>query len=252
MGRLEGKVAIITGSGRGLGKDMALRFAQEGADIVVNDILAKEMEATVQEVGKLGRKAIAVLADVSKKEDVTRLVDTAIATFSKVDILVNNAGAAHNFPLFDTTEEKWDQVIDVDLKGTFLCIQLLAPHMIKRKYGKIINIASGAGLGSGLDVAYAAAKAGVVQMTKSCARELGPHGINVNSIAPGAIMTDQSYKRTPEQVKQWVALRTKSTALGRVGTLADVSNLALFLASEESSFITGQTIPLNGGRYDRM
>ena len=256
MGRLDEKVAIVTGSGRGIGKSIALRFAREGADIVVDDVTVPNMEATAAEITALGRKAIAVKADVSKKDEVERLVAAAIDTFQRVDILVNNAGISRHALLLEVTENDWDMVLDVDLKGVFLCTQAVASHMIQRKYGKIINISSIAGLGSiGPDTGanYASAKAGVIELTKATARALGQYGINVNAIAPGLVMTEITYtRRTPAEVEALKERRIKSSVLGRVGIPEDIANLALFLASDESSYVTGQVIACDGGQTDKF
>ncbi len=254
MGRLEGKVAIVTGSARGFGKAMALNFAKEGADIVVSDLLASEMEQTAAGVRSLGRKAIAVKTDVTKKDQVRRMVSSALEAFGKVDILVNNAGIQRHRDLLEMSEEDWDAVLAVNLKGPFLNIQAIAPHMIERKYGKIINIASVAGLGtSNMEMAnYASSKAGLIQLTKVAARRLGPHGVNVNCIAPGFVVTDITFvNRTEEEVKRIIEYRTRNAVLGKAGKPEDIANLALFLASDESSFITGQVILCDGGRVDR-
>ncbi|MFC2003210.1 SDR family NAD(P)-dependent oxidoreductase [Chloroflexota bacterium] len=255
MGKLDQKVAVITGAARGIGKQIALTFAREGADIVIGDILTTEMEAAAQEIRDLGREVITVKTDMTRKGEVKNLIDSSIDNFKKVDILVNNAGITRNAPLLEMTEENWDAVLNVNLKGVFLCTQAAAKHMIERKYGKIINIASVAGLGSTNTrmANYASSKAGVIQLTQVCARELGPYGINVNAIAPGMVLTDILYtQRTPEQVKELVEGREKLAVLGRIGATQDIANLALFLASDDSSFITGQVIAADGGRTDRM
>ncbi len=254
MGRLDGKVAAITGSARGIGKQIALTFAKEGADIVLNDLSAEEMEATAKEIRDLGRRVVTVLADISTKEGATRLIETAIGQFKRVDMLVNNAAIHRRGSLLEVSEEDWDLVLRVDLKSVFLCTQAVAKHMMAQKYGKIINISSGSGLGyDGAEVHYASAKAGIVQLTKTCARELGSYGINVNCIAPGKILTTAAYYgRTPEEVEQKIAKRIEQSVLHRVGTTQDIANLALFLASDESSFISAQTISCDGGRMDRM
>lgn len=254
MGRLDGKVAIVTGSARGFGKAMTLRFAKEGADVVVSDILVEEMEKTAADVRNLGRKAIAIKTDVTKKDDVCRMISSALDAFKKVDILVNNAGIQRHRDLLQMTEEDWDAVLAVNLKGPFLNIQAVAPHMMEKKYGKIINIASVAGLGTAnTEMAnYASSKAGLIQLTKVAARRLGPYGINVNCIAPGFVVTDITFVgRTEEEVRKIIEYRTKNAVLGRAGASEDIANLALFLASDESSFITGQVIPSDGGRVDR-
>jgi NAD(P)-dependent dehydrogenase (short-subunit alcohol dehydrogenase family) len=250
MGKLDQKVALITGGARGIGKQIALTFAREGADIVIGDI--SEMGSVAQEVMDLGQKVITVRSDVAKKKDINSLVDAALDNFKKVDILVNNAAVnLHNF-LLDMTEEDWDRVLAVNLKGTFLCTQAVARYMIKQKYGKIINISSTGGLRIVVSTGftpYASSKAGVNQFTKVCAVELAPYGINVNAICPGPILTEAHYaQRTPEEATQHIEDLKKFSLLGRVGTPQDIANLALFLASDESSFMTGQIICMDGGQ----
>lgn len=252
MGKLDGKVALITGAGRGIGKGIALRFAAEGADIVVNALQnVTEMEATAAEVRALGREAIAVKADVSRKDEVEAMAKAAIDTFKKIDILVNNAGITRPAPLTEMSEADWDSVLDVDLKGVFLCTQAVARHMIKEKYGKIINISSTAGFGAANEqrANYGAAKAGVIGLTKITAKALGKYGINVNAIAPGMIMTDIAKAgKTPAEYEAFVEDRKRVAILGRVGQVEDIAAAALFLASDESSFITAQVISVDGGR----
>ncbi len=251
MGRLEEKVAIVTGAGRGIGKGIALRFAQEGADIVVNDIVVENMEGTAAEVRSLGRKAITAKADVSKRDEVQKMVDAALVTFKKVDILINNAAISRHAPFLEMTEKDWDDVMDTNLKGTFLCTQAVARHMVTRKYGKIINMCSIAGLIAVDEFHgnYGPAKAGVAQLTRGAAVAFGKYGINVNAIAPGFIPTELSHsRRTLEEYERFLEERRKDAVLGRVGRIDDIANLALFLASDESSFITGQVISSNGGR----
>ena len=255
MGKLDGKVALITGAGQGIGKTIALRFASEGADIVVNDINTPTMEAITAEIVASGRKSIAVKADVSRKAEVDSMVATAIKAFKKVDILVNNAGITRHAPFLDMSEEDWDNVITVDLKGTFLCTQAVARHMVKQQYGKIINIASAVGLGAVTEFMpnYASAKAGVIAQTKVAAKAFGKYGINVNAIAPGALLTDiQFTRRTQEEFEAFVASREKVTVLGRMGEAEDIATVALFLASDETFFITGTVISSDGGRFDKL
>lgn len=252
MEKLARKVAVITGGARGIGKQIALTFAGEGADIVIGDII--EMETVAQDIKSLGREVITIKTDVTSKEEVQNLIHTAVNNFNKVDILVNNAGITRRASFMELTEDDWNAVLDVNLKGAFLCSQAAAEHMIKRKYGKIINIASVAGLNAVyVSANYCVSKAGVIQLTKVCARELGSYGINVNAIAPGVVLTDiVYYQRTQAEVERYVADREKWAALGRVGTVEDIANVALFLASDESSFMTGQVIAADGGRTGLM
>jgi 3-oxoacyl-[acyl-carrier protein] reductase len=251
MGKLSQRVAVITGGARGIGKQIALTFAKEGADIVIGDVI--EMGTVAEEIVGLGRKGVTIRADVSKKSDVKNLIDTAITTFKRVDILVNNAGTLRRATVLEMTEDDWDTVFNVNLKGVLWCTQAAAKYMAEQKYGKIINIASIAALGSTrpawIAANYATSKAGVVRLTKSCSNELGPYGINVNAIAPGFIFTDITYiGRSPEEVKRFAEEQIKTTDLGRAGTPQDIANVALFLASEDSSFISGQVIAVDGGR----
>ena len=253
MERLARKVAVITGAARGIGKEIALTFAREGADIVIADIIP--LEATEQEIKDLGRRVIAVKTDVAVREDVKNLFDRAISNFKQVDILVNNAGIVRRAPLLEMTEDTWDVVIDVNLKGPFLCTQAAGKCMAARKYGKIVNIASIGGLITtpGVPANYSVSKAGVVQLTKVSARELGPYGINVNAIAPGVVVTDMTrYGRTAAELEEFIEDGKKSAVLGRVGFPRDIANLALFLASDESSFISGQVIAADGGHVGLM
>lgn len=248
MGKLDQRVALVTGGARGIGKQIALTFAREGADIAVGDLV--EAEAVAREIRALGRKALAVKGDVSKKVDVEHLVRATLAHFRKIDILVNNAGISRRATFLEMTEEDWDAVLTVNLKGVFLCTQAAAKHMSKQKYGKIINIGSIYGLNTIVSGQsnYAVSKAGVIQLTKFCALELGPYGINVNAIAPGMVVTEMLHtQRSPEEVERRLEKRSKRTALGRVGHPQDIANIALFLASEDSSLITGQVIVSDGG-----
>lgn len=251
--KLDNKVAIVTGSARGIGEAIAKKLASEGAAIVVNALHAEGANRVAREIQKQGGKAIAVKADVSSKAEVQDLVSKTLENFGTVHILVNNAGIIRRSPIVEMTEEDWDVIQNVDLKGVFLCTQAVLPHLVKQKYGKIINISSMAALGTNNPgtAAYAAAKAGVIALTKVTAREAGPYGINVNCILPGRIITDMIYtSRTKEEVDRFISDGEKSSVLGRTGNPEDIANLALFLASEDSSFMSGQVIRIDGGRGD--
>ena len=255
MGILSSKVAVITGSGQGIGKAMALRFAGEGADVVVSDVVPETMNTVAQEIKSMGRRSLPIKADVSNKKDVEKLAAAAIKKFKKVDILVNNAGIVRHAPILEMSEEDWDTVIDVDLKGVFLCSQAFARHMVQRKHGRIINISSIAGIGGSkrVSVNYAAAKAGVIALTKRFARELGKYGIAVNAIAPGFIVTDIGKAgKTQEQYKAHVRYCKKATVLDKVGQVEDIAATAAFLASDEAAFISGTVISVDGGRTDKL
>lgn len=255
--RLKDKVSLITGAARGLGRMFALTFAREGSEIIIDDLNMNQAEDVANEVRRMGRRATVVKADVSKRDQVSKLVDEAMEEFGRIDILVNNAGilwrTAMNSRL-TASKEEWENVLGVNLLGTYYCIQTIAPYMIKQKYGKIINITSVGAIGTArtLQDAYAASKAGVVILTKKLAHELGPHNINVNAIAPGIIRTQiyDTYERSDRELSKYFSLSAKLSALRRIGEPQDVANVALFLASEESSFITGQVIVVDGGRFD--
>lgn len=260
--RLKDKTAIITGAGSGLGLAIAKRLAQEGAAVVIADINETSISAAVNEIQATGAQAIGYRIDVTKHEDVKRFVDDIAEKTGQIDILVNNAGVTR-YRAFDMiSDPDWQAVLDLDLKGVFYGAQAVAPHMARRRYGKIVNISSSLGTGTTPDIGklsagasapYASAKAAVIQLTKTLARELGPSGVNVNCVAPGFFLTPlTSTTRSPEEVKEHIALRTRTTVLNRPGKLEELANAVLFLASDESSFITGHTIPVDGGRTDRM
>ncbi|MCK4388235.1 MAG: 3-oxoacyl-ACP reductase FabG [Dehalococcoidia bacterium] len=255
MGKLDQRVAIITGGGTGIGRNIALEFAKEGAKVVIGSRNMANLEKVVEEIKALGGHSLAIATDVSVAEQVRSMVKQTVDKFGRIDILVNNAGILHSATLLEMTEQDWDDVLDINLKGVFLCTQAVARYMMEQRYGKIINISSNSGRGGGLDdcANYCVSKAGVIQLTKSSAFELGPYGINVNAIAPGIIQTS-IYKvgRTPEQIKEFEEETIRATVLGKLGVPEDIARLALFLASEDSSFISGQTIPVDGGRTDRM
>jgi len=245
--RLKDKVAIVTGSGRGIGEGIALRFAEEGAKVVVNDVNEADAQRTIETIKSKGGQAVSVTGSVASREVAQKMVDTAVKEFGTVDILVNNAGIIRDAMLHKMTEEQWDQVIEVNLKGVFLCTQCAARVMREKGYGKIINISSTSWRGNPGQLNYSATKAGVIGMTKTTAKELASKRINVNVIAPGMIWTDMIKSMPPAIVEKMEKGLAFIVPLNRKGTPQDVANLALFLASDESSFITGQLIHCDGG-----
>ena len=244
--RLEGKVAVITGAGQGLGRAYALVFAKQGADIVVNDVNEENANSVVKEVEEIGRKAIAVVVSVDTMENGEKLINTALEKFAKVDILVNNAGITRTAMLHKMTKEEWDQVISVNLTGVYNCLRAVAPHMMERKYGKIISVTSVAGIrGTMGQINYGAAKAGVIGLTKSAARELARYGINVNAVAPGVIETAMT--KVIRDNEKFSKKYLSDIPLGRFGTPEDVANVAAFLASDDAAYMTGQVVSVDGG-----
>ena len=245
--RLEGKTAIVTGASRGLGRAIALAFAREGADVLVNYASREERAAEVAAaIEKLGRRAILFRADVSDAVQVRAMVQAAVEQFGRVDILVNNAGVTMPKGLLETSEAEWDRVLAINLKGVFLCCQAVGEAMIAQGGGRIINIASTAGqTGTLSGPAYCASKAGVLGLTKCVARAFAPHNVLVNAISPALIDTEILYWRTPAQWKDTLA----SIPLKRLGNPDDLAETAVFLASSGGNFITGATIDVNGGLY---
>jgi NAD(P)-dependent dehydrogenase (short-subunit alcohol dehydrogenase family) len=241
--RLENKVAIITGAGGDLGRGTALRFAEEGARVLVND---KNLDRATETVGLItarGGKAVPHGADVTRMEEVQDMVDQTLKTWGQIDVLVNNAGDVRDALLTKMTLADWDFVIDLNLKGSFLCARVVAPHMIARKYGKIINISSMAYKGNVGQVNYVSAKAGVVGLTRALGLELARYGINVNCVAPGLIDTPKSATLdvpVRERLMQMIPMR-------RMGEIVDIANAILFFATEESKYISRQTIHVSGG-----
>lgn len=255
MKKLIQKTAIITGGGTGIGRAIAVEFANAGANVVIASRNLANLEKVVEEIRALGGHAFAVATDVRVPSQVDNLINRTVKEFERIDILVNNVGKTRRAVLQEMTEEEWDDVLDSNLKSVFLCTQRVAKLMINQKYGKIINMSSVAGRGVNYPGTsnYAAAKAGVIELTKCYAKELGPYGVNVNAIAPGLIPTPTYYiVRTQEEVEQFIQSNLKGTILHRAGTPGEVAKLALFLASDDSSYITGQTITIDGGRTDRM
>lgn len=246
---LKGKVAIITGARRGMGKADALAFAKNGAKVVVSDISQEECELVVDEIKKNGGEGLAVKCDVTNEKEIKEMVKKTVDKFGKVDILVNNAGICEFKPFLELTEEEWDKTLDINLKGYFLCAQAVAKEMVKKKSGVIINIASVVmgqiGIGMAGLAHYSASKGGIAALTKTLALEFAPYNIRVNAIAPGAIDTPMaaSTKADPKVLEATLAM----IPLHRMGKPEEIANTALFLSSNASSYITGSIVVVDGG-----
>jgi len=243
---LSNKVAIVTGSARGIGRAIVLKLAEAGANIVVNDIAAAadSLEGVAAEIRALNRQALVVTADVSSSEDVARLIETAAGHFGRIDILVNNAGVTRDQLLMRMSDEDWDTVLNIDLKSAFLCTRSVLRHMVRQRWGRIISITSVVGIiGNAGQANYASAKAGVIGLTRSIAKEVGSRGITANAIAPGFIETKMS-QQLDEKQRQALLQRIP---LGVIGTPRDVAEAVAFLASEEARYITGQVLNVDGG-----
>ena len=244
--RLQDKVAVVTGSARGLGKAMALRMAAEGAKVVVTDINDEACLAVKAEIERTGGMAAAIKCDVSNRHEVEALVQKTVQQFGTVHILVNNAGITRDAQMTKMTDDQWDAVIDTNLKSMFLCSQSVSPFMVGQGYGRIINISSiAAEEGNFGQTNYSAAKAGAIGMTKTLSKELGRKGITVNAVAPGFILTEMS-GAIPDKVKEQLIARIP---LGRAGRPEEVAAAVLFLASEEAAFVNGHVLNINGGMY---
>jgi len=246
--RLTEKTAVVTGARRGIGRAIAMALAREGARVVVSDISREDCEKAVAEIKDAGAEAMAVKCDVSSRVEVEYMMERAVGEYGGLDILVNNAGVIDFKPFLQLTEEDWDRTINVNLKGQFLCAQAAADHMVKRGWGRIINIASissgGCGIAFPLVGHYTASKGGVIALTEALARELTHQGINVNAICPGAIDTDMARGvKESGQLEQLLARIPK----GRLGQPREIAGLAVFLASEESDYISGASIAIDGG-----
>lgn len=242
---LKDKVAVITGSARGIGRAIAEEYASNGAKVIISDIMQDKAEETASEIkAKYNVDTLAVKADVSKYEDVEILINQTIEKFGKIDIIVNNAGITRDNLIMRMSEQEWNLVIDINLKGVFNCTKAVSRPMMKQRYGKIINITSVVGeMGNPGQINYSASKAGVIGMTKTTAKELGSRGIRVNAIAPGFIVSEMTDKMT-DQAKESLM---KLIPMGELGKPADVAKAAVFLASDMSDYITGQVINVCGG-----
>lgn len=243
--QLKGKTAVVTGSGRGLGKAIALKLAQMGANIVLNDIAGSDaIDATAEEFKAAGYNVAVTKGDVRNVEDVEEMVKKAVETFGSLDILVNNAGITRDMLMIKMSEKDWDDVLDINLKGAFLCTKAAAKIMMKQRSGKIINIASVAGvMGNPGQANYSASKAGLIGLTKSTAKELAARNITCNAVAPGLIQSKMT-EVLSEKVKENYL---NNIPLGRFGTPDDVANVIGFLASDDSNYVTGQVIHIDGG-----
>ena len=242
---LSNKVAIVTGSARGIGRTIALKLAEVGATVVVNDIgEVQPLENLAEEIRAMNRQSLAVIADVSSSAEVTRLVDTAVSAYGSVDILVNNAGITRDQLVMRMSDEDWDKVLTVNLKSAFLCTRTVLRHMVKQRWGRIISISSIAGVvGNAGQANYASAKAGIIGFTKTIAKEVASRGITANAIAPGVIetqMTQQLDEKQRQELKQHIPL-------GYFGSPQDVAEAVAFLASAEARYITGQVLGVDGG-----
>lgn len=250
--RLEGKVAIITGAGSGQGRAAARAFAREGAKVVVAEWKQEAGEDTAAELQRAGHDALFVKTDVSREEDVASMVERAVARYGRVDVLFNNAGAGYGAgfklgSILETPLEDWNRNLAVNLNGAFLCSRHVVPHMITQRAGSIVHNASMNGLvgNPGTSDAYTAAKGGVIALTRTMAADLGKHRVRVNCVCPGPIDTPMLAPalKNPERARHYV----EKTLLGRVGTPEEVANVALFLASDEASYVTGVALPVDGG-----
>ena len=244
MGAFEGKVAVVTGAARGIGQAIAKKLAQEGADVAICDLQAEWLAETAGIVQGFGRKALPLAVDVGDSDAVNACISEVVKVFGKVDIMVNNAGITKDTLLVRMSDEDWDAVLRVNLKGTFLFSRAVAKHMMKQRSGAIINIASISGIiGTAGQANYAASKAGVIALTKSTANELAARGVRANAIAPGFISSKMTDALSEDVRNQYLS----RIPLGRFGTVDDIASAVVFLASEQSSYLTGQTLNVNGG-----
>jgi len=240
---LNGKVALVTGSGRGIGRAIAQKLAEAGANVVINDV-SDAAEATAQEITTAGKPSLFIKANVSSAADVSAMVEKIVATYGKLDILVNNAGITRDNLAMRMSDEEWDAVINVNLKSVFVCTRAVLKYMTKQRYGRIVNISSISGIvGNPGQVNYCAAKAGIIGITRSVAKEMASRQITVNAVCPGFIDTEMTQK-IPEKIKEGYSQRIP---LGYFGTPRDIAEAVAFLASDEARYITGQFLCVDGG-----
>jgi 3-oxoacyl-[acyl-carrier protein] reductase len=248
VGKLKGKVALVTGASRGIGREISLAFAREGADVAANYNKSQgAAESLVAAITEMGQRAVAIRGDVGQPEDIERMVDDAMTAFGRIDILVNNAGFLTIFPVADMPLEAWDAMMATHLRGTFLTTQLVLPQMLERRSGKIINIASQLAYKGRAGLAhYCAAKAGMIAFTRVLALEVSRQGVYANCIAPGPIATEIIPRTGPPDPEEEARL-ADSLPIGRIGTVEEVAPTAVFLASDDSSYYVGQVLGPNGG-----
>ncbi len=251
MTRKDGRVAMVTGSARGIGAATAIRLAADGAAVAVIDLREESCQETVEAIRAAGGQAIGIGCDVSQTESVKAAVEQVVNVFGSLDILVNNAGLTRDNLLFKMTDEDWDAVMSVHLRGSFLCSREAQKQMVQNRYGKIVNLSSTSALGNRGQANYAAAKAGLQGFTKTLAIELGPFNINVNAVAPGFIDTDmtrQTAARIGLDPEENIRRAVEVIPMRRVGVPSDIANVISFLTGDESSYVTGQVLYVNGGR----
>jgi 3-oxoacyl-[acyl-carrier protein] reductase len=250
MGKLDGRVAFVTGAGRGIGAATALRLAEDGARVVLADIDPEGCKQVAAQIEQAGSQALAISCNVADRAAVEAAFQEAVERFGRLDILVNNAGVLRDNLLFKMSDDDWETVMNVHLKGAFLCSRAAQAHMVQQKYGRIISLSSVSALGNRGQANYSTAKAGLQGLTKTLAIELGPFGITANAVAPGFIdteMTRATARRQGHDPDQVIEMASKSIPVRRVGQPRDVANVICFLASEESSYVTGQIIYVAGG-----
>jgi 3-oxoacyl-[acyl-carrier protein] reductase len=254
MGRVQDRVAVVTGAANGLGKAIAARLAEEGARLVLGDIEVAGLEATSASLASLGAEAVSVVGDLTEEGAAQQLIQTAVERFGRLDILVNNVGGSRNAKIWEMTVENWDFVLRLNLRSTFLCTRYAVPHMMQQRAGKIVCISSGAREGTPWTAyyqggsAYSAAKAGVHGFIRDVALELAEYGINVNAVAPGPIDTERTGENLRHLNETVDYSPNRMTPLGRLGQPVEVANAVLFLVSDEAAYITGHTMAVTGGR----